>query len=116
ADRGGGIAVYDLKGRQLQFRNDGKLNNVDLRAGMPLGGQPAVVVVASNRTDNSLAFYRLDPASRQLTPAGARTVPTGFEPYGICMYRSKASGKFYVFVTRNGSASPGTVDQYELLD
>ena len=113
SDRGGGIAVYDLSGRELQFRADGKLNNVDLRNGVLLDGEPTVVVSASNRTDNTLRFYRLDTTVRRLEPITSATVTTGFEPYGLCMYQSRKTGKVYAFVTQNGG---GVLDQYELLD
>jgi 3-phytase len=113
AGSGGGIAVYDLSGQLLQFRQDGKFNNVDLRAGMTLAGRPTVVVVASNRTTNTLAFYRLNTATRQLEPIGARAVSTGFEPYGLCMYKSARTGGLFAFVTQNNG---GTTDQYELFD
>jgi myo-inositol-hexaphosphate 3-phosphohydrolase len=115
ANSGGGIAVYDLSGKLLQFRADGKFNNVDLRTGMSLGGRPTVVVTASNRTTNTLAFYRLNTNTRQLEPIGARSISTGFEPYGLCMYKSR-TGAFYAFVTRNGTSGGGTTDQYELFD
>jgi 3-phytase len=109
---GGGIAVYDLAGKLLQFRKDGALNNADIRT-MTLGGKSKVVVSASNRTTDSLSFYTLDPATRTLTPVNARTVSTGWEPYGLCMYTSPTSGKRYVFVTQD---NVGKVDQYELVD
>jgi 3-phytase len=113
AKSGGGIAVYDVNGKLLQFRKDGALNNVDVRAGMSLGGKSTVVVTASNRTTNSLAFYRLDTATRQLSPINADTVSTGFAPYGACMYTSAKSGDLYAFVS---SDTTGVVDQYQLLD
>jgi 3-phytase len=113
AGSGGGIGVYDLSGKLLQFRADGKFNNVDIRSGMSLNGQSTVVVTASNRTTKSLAFYRLNTSTRQLEPVAARTVLTGFEPYGLCMYKSARTGTLYAFVTQEAG---GTTDQYELFD
>src|SRR5688572_8036760 len=40
----GGIAVYGLDGRQIQYRNDGDINNVDLRYNFMLSGTPTTVV------------------------------------------------------------------------
>ena len=40
------------------------------------------------------------------------TLAPGFGPYGLAMYRSKATGKYYVFVTDNS----GTLQQWELYD
>src|SRR5215204_4006838 len=38
-DKQGGLVVYDLAGKQLQYLSDGKMDNVDLRPGFPLGGE-----------------------------------------------------------------------------
>lgn len=48
-DKQGGIAVYDLDGRQLQYVTLGDINNVDLRYNVPLGGRRVALVAATNR-------------------------------------------------------------------
>jgi 3-phytase len=107
----GGIAVYDLDGKQLQYLSDGLLNNVDLRAGFSLGGQEAVLVAANNRKDNSIALYRLNTSTRMLENVAARKIVT-IANYGCCLYRSQKSGKVYFFVT----SKTGDVEQWELFD
>ncbi len=97
-DKQGGLAVYDLAGRQLQYLPDGNLNNVDLRQGFPLGGQAVALVTATNRTNNSLAIYRVNPGTRLLENVAARTITLGITGYGLCMYRSASTGKYYVYV------------------
>jgi 3-phytase len=87
------------------------MNNVDLRAGFPLGGQKVTLVTAGNRTDNSLAIYRVDQTTRLLENVAARKITT-LEVYGSCMYRSRATGKFYYFV----NSKTGAVEQWELFD
>jgi 3-phytase len=108
---GGGLGVYDLAGHQLQFVTAGELNNVDLRTGFPLGGQSVALVTAGNRTDNSIAIYKVDPATRQLVDVKARTITT-LTTYGSCMYHSAATGKFYYFV----DSKAGDIEQWELFD
>jgi myo-inositol-hexaphosphate 3-phosphohydrolase len=103
----GGLAVYDLAGRQLQFLEAGEMNNTDLRSGV-LGGR--TLVVASDRTDSALAYFFLDPRTRTLSPAG--TTPLGFEPYGTCLYASP-DGVLYAFATE-ATDSSGQFDQYRL--
>jgi 3-phytase len=71
-DKKGGLTVYDLAGNQLQYLPDGYVNNVDLRPNLPLNGQSVAVVVASNRSTNSLAIYKVDPATRRLELVAAR--------------------------------------------
>jgi myo-inositol-hexaphosphate 3-phosphohydrolase len=107
-DKQGGIAVYTLGGRQIQYRRDGRLNNVDLRRGFPLGGGRVTLVTATNRSNNTIAVYRVDPGTRRLVrvPGSFRA---GIGVYGLCMYRSPG-GRYYVFIT---SAS-GRVEQWQL--
>jgi 3-phytase len=109
----GGIAVFDLAGKLLQFRQDGQIGNVDLRQGVALGGRGVVLVGANNRTTNTIGFWALDPATRQLTPVTARAISTLAPNYGFCMYKSPHSDKVYAFVTQ---ADGGHLEQYELFD
>lgn len=109
-DKQGGIAVYNLAGQQLQYLADGQMNNVDLRYNVPVGGQNITLVVATNRTDNSLALYQVNPATRLLENIAARTIKPGIAAYGACMYYSSASRKYYLFVT----SSSGQIEQWEL--
>jgi 3-phytase len=110
-DKLGGLAVYDLAGVQIQYRPDGNMNNVDLRAGFALGGQRVAIVTAGNRSGNRIAIYRIDPATRQLEDVAARAITT-LEVYGSCMYHSAKTGKLYYFV----NSKAGAVEQWELFD
>jgi len=104
-DKDKGLNVYDLEGRLLQSLPDGRLNNVDLRDGFMLGGSAVTVVAASNRSNQRIAFYLLNPATRQLTSAGP-SVPTGLgDPDGLCMYKSAVTGAYFVFVDDSGASA-----------
>jgi 3-phytase len=109
----GGIAVFDMAGKLLQFRQDGQIGNVDLRQGVSLGGRWVVLVGANNRSNNTIGFWTLDPANRQLTAVAARDISTLSPNYGFCMYQSPHSGKLYAFVSQ---ADGGQLEQYELFD
>jgi 3-phytase len=111
-DLTGGIAVYDMSGKMLQFRPDGQIGNVDLREGFPLAGAAAVLVGANNRTDDTLSFWRLDTATRQLTPVQRPGIQTTDSNYGFCMYRSSLTGRYYAFVV----SEFGIAQQFELTD
>jgi 3-phytase len=106
-----GLVVYDLSGKELQFLADGRLNNVDHRDDFPLGDKKISLVTASNRTNNSIAIYRVDAETRKLANVAARLIPT-IEAYGSCMYHSRSTGKFYYIVTNKR----GEVEQWELFD
>jgi 3-phytase len=110
---GGGIGVFGMDGKLIHFRSDGMIGNVDLRTGFSLGGNSVVLVGANNRTNNTLAIYTLNTATRTLTPVAARSIATFSPNYGFCLYRSSVSGKFYAFVTPYVS---GTIQQFELFD
>ncbi len=111
-DKTGGLAVYDLSGKQLQYLADGEMDNVDLRGGFKLGGQEVTLVTASNRRNNSIAIYKVDAATRKLENVAARVITHGMAVYGMCMYRSAKTGKVYYF----GNSKTGLVEQYELFE
>jgi len=110
-DKQGGLAVYDLSGKQIQYLRDGNMDNVDLRDGFKLGGQTVALVTASNRKDNSIAIYKINPQTRMLENAEARKVKHGLNVYGMCMYRSKTGKIYYI-----GTSKSGDVEQWELFD
>jgi 3-phytase len=88
-DKKAGLYVYDLMGKQLSFIDAGRVNNVDLRD----MGAAGIIVAASDRNDPlnaKLALFRLDPATRTLTPLGKIAAGAG-EAYGVCLYRNGAS-------------------------
>mgnify|MGYP000299497654 CR=1 FL=1 len=110
-DKQGGIAVYDLNGKQIQYLADGLPDNVDLRDGFMLGGQKVTLVAAGSRKDNSIQVFKVNPQTRQLENVAARVIKHGIAIYGMCMYRSK-TGKTYYF----GTSKSGDVEQLELFD
>jgi 3-phytase len=109
-DKEGGIAVYDLDGRELQYLPDGLPNNVDLRDGFRLGDDEVTLVTAGDRSDDSIAIYRVDPRNGRLVDVAAEGLQVGIPTYGSCMYRSAATDRFYYFV----NSEQGHVEQWEL--
>ena len=82
-DKRGGLAVYELNGKQIQYLPDGQMDNVDLRDGFKLDGQTVAIVTASNRKDNSIAIYKINPQSRTLENVAARKIKHGLTVYGM---------------------------------
>lgn len=109
-DKKGGLAVYDLQGRELQYLPHGRLNNVDVRYNFPLDGDLVALAVASDREDR-IAIYRVNPSTRLLEDVSARQIDTGISAYGICLYHSAVDGRFYAFV----NSEQGEVEQWELF-
>lgn len=85
-DKKGGLAVYDLSGKQLQYLPVGRLNNVDVRTGFALGGKRVDLAVASNRDHNSLHLFAIEPRSGQVSGIGEIDMPFR-EIYGLCLFK-----------------------------
>jgi 3-phytase len=104
-DKQAGLYVYDLKGQVRDFRDAGRVNNVDL-VETPAG----VIVAASDRSDEAnahIALFRLDTATARLVPLGR--VPAGSgEAYGMCLWATPGALTAFIVI------KDGTIRQIEL--
>jgi 3-phytase len=106
-----GLIVYNLDGEELYPYKLGKMNNVDIRNGFILNGQKVSVVTATNRTLNTIAILIVKPTG-ELEEIAARPILSNLkEIYGLAMYKSPKSNKFYVFVV----GKSGGVEQWVLF-
>lgn len=96
--KGGGLEVYTLDGSRIQSLKDGDFNNVDLRYGFDYNGTKMDIVVASNRTDDTLAIYGINAKNHKLFAISLNALHTLDKSYGQCMY--KDGENFYV-ITNN---------------
>ena len=107
-----GLAVYNLDGVMVQFINDGKFNNVDIRYNFNLNNQFIDILAASNRSNNSIALYGIDKEKGKLFPITKRTIFSKLEMvYGICMYHNEIDNNYYVFATSKN----GLIEQWRLI-
>jgi 3-phytase len=108
----GGVVVFDLQGRELAFYPTGRINNIDVLYGFPLGKTKIDLVGCTNRSEQSINLFRIHPQDGSLTEISLRSlkVDTNLvkDVYGFCFYFSK---KPYLFV--NGKN--GAVQQFEIL-
>ncbi len=111
-DKKGGLATYDLNGKQLYYYADGKMNNCDLRYGFQLGDKKVDVLASSNRSTHSISLYFVKKGG-VLDVANARVITSEMqdEVYGLGMYRSSKTGKYFVFL----NSKAGEVEQWELF-
>jgi len=104
-DKQAGLYVYDLKGQVRDFRDAGRVNNVDL-VETPAG----IIVAASDRSDEAnahIALFRLDTATARLVPLGR--VPAGAgEAYGMCLWATPGALTAFIVI------KDGTIRQIEL--
>ena len=108
----GGLGVYDMSGRQLQYiRNGGDHNNVDVRYNFRLSGRTVSLVAASRPGQNDIAIYAVNESTRRLEEVGSFKAGVR-RAYGLAMYQSAETGKHYVFV----NDPEGHVEQWELRD
>ena len=107
-----GLIVYGLDGSVVSTNDVGRVNNVDLRDGVDVGGEEKIAVAATNRTTATIDVLELDPESGHLTPLLDDPISPDFdeEPYGLCLYRSAVSGDLYVFANDQS----GAVEQWRL--
>jgi 3-phytase len=102
-----GLLVYDLQGKQTQLLEVGRLNNVDVRQNIQLGGSKVDLAVATQRDDNSMMLFSIN-ASGEVAEAGR--FPTGLKSiYGMCLYQP-ASGGVEAFI----NDKDGTFQQYSI--
>lgn len=106
-DKRNGLEVYDVQGKLLQQLKVGRLNNVDVRYGLPFAGQPHDVAVASLRNNNSLQLFAIN-AEGEVQQAG-QIATSMQEIYGLCLFQPDA-GQVEVFVNDKS----GLIEQYRL--
>lgn len=83
-DKQSGLAVYNLRGEQVQFLPQGRLNNVDIRQGVPVGDMTLDIAVATNRTTTALDIFTIDS---QGTVSFDTSQPLQLNaPYGVCLH------------------------------
>lgn len=93
-DKRMGLMVYSLNGDLLQSLDLGRVNNVDVRQDPSINNPSNTIIAASNRSDNSISLFDLDP-QQQVRHLG--NIPTDLsEVYGLCMYQSGTGS--YVFI------------------
>lgn len=118
-----GLGVYDLEGKELQKISPDKIryNNTDLVYGFPLGEEKVDLAIASDRENDTLVIFQIDPTTRKLTDITAPTIlesifgvdDGSLTAYGLASYTSPTSGKSYVFVSQRNN---NKIAQLELKD
>lgn len=120
----GGLLAYDLQGKEVQYINGSKVNNVDIRQNIKGDdGNLYDIVAASNRKFNTIALYTIannsldgEPISvlevvgknrHDKVPEMASTVD---KIYGLCMGES-SEGVPYVFI----NSKKGEIEQWRIM-
>lgn len=111
-DKKGGLASYDLNGKELHYFPVGKMNNCDLRYNFPLGKDTIDILAATNRSTHSISIYKISEGG-VLDSIHSRTIVSEMQDdvYGMCMYLSAVDSSYYVFI----NSKAGEVEQWKLL-
>lgn len=113
-DKDVGLVVFDLDGKIVQRLPDGRLNNVDIRQDVMLGGESLTLVTASRRNDDTIVFYTVDATGTltQASPFSFPGAPRKIEDdiYGIGLYHDGAAARLFVIA----SYKTGEIMQWEV--
>jgi 3-phytase len=131
-----GLAVYNLKGVQLQSitpppaptPNDrpGRFNNVDLVYSFVLNGKKVDLAVVSDRGSDKLRIYSINPQAgssdqlplTDLTDANAPLIFSRSQTqvneqataYGLALYKDRYSGRSFAFVSQQNRTAIAVVE------
>jgi 3-phytase len=111
ADKKGNLAVYDLSGHEMFYYKTGYVNSTDLRYGFVFHSDTIDILAVSNRNDQTVDIIKINKNGLLDIENKTKLQSRLNEIYGLCMYKSKISGKFYVFV--NGFDA--NTEQWELF-
>jgi len=101
-----GLLSFSMQGEQVQALPSGRINNVDIRQQVLLGGIKRDIAVATLRDNDSLAFYDIDSTGKiHEYPNQATDLQ---DIYGMCLYQDGA--KLYVFANEKS----GRIAQYRV--
>lgn len=106
----GGIHVYNMDGKELQDLKSGCINNIDLRDNFQYNGKGVVLVAGSNCTKNTITLFYINKIDLTLSDTILNIKSSVDFVYGLCMYKSALTGKYYVFVNGEGA----DVEQWEI--
>ena len=122
----GGLVVFDLHGNIVQTIlpapfGDIRYNNVDLTYNFLLDGRRVDLAVVSDRANDTLAIFAIDPVSGLLSDVTSPSIlDTIFgvddgeaTAYGLATFTSPVDGKDYAFVTQ---ADGSRIAQLELVE
>lgn len=101
-----GLLSFNMRGEQVQALPSGRINNVDLRQQVMLGGKKRDIAVATLRDNDSLAFYEIDAQGKLSEYPNQAT--NMVDIYGMCLYQD--ANTLYVFANEKS----GRIAQYRV--
>ncbi len=113
SNKTGGIAAYDLSGKEMAYAEVGRINNIDVAYNLQLADSTIDICGGTNRTTNAIDLFRIDPASGELTYIlDTLLISEVDEVYGFCFYHSPKTGTNYAILC----GKDGVVEQYAIRE
>jgi len=125
----GGLYVWNLNGKQIQYVQLSRPNNVDVRYGMKLNHRTIDIAVTNFRNtqmvgdsilvSKEIKVFEINPADGTLTDVTTEsgiTTPEIEEDNGLCLYRRPSDGAIFVIESSKETESANGLHQYKLLD
>ncbi len=113
----GGLYAWNLDGSLQQRLVLPRPNNVDVRRGVPLGGQLVDLAVVTMRADHELRVFAISPETRTLTEI---TTAGGIEvfksPYGLTLYQRWQDRALFAIVSSKHDSTRSQLWQLRLHD
>lgn len=109
-DTDGGLHVWEMDGTtELDFLAVGAVNSIDIRYDFPYDGGQIDLIGLTNRSDQEVQFFTVDPDSREITQIGAHAIDSP-DIYGLTLAHDQNSGTFYSIP----NTEDGIVEQWEI--
>ena len=114
ASPGKGLGTFNLDGSLREVVNFGKggAGEVDVRYNFPLGDEKISIIVSANNKRNTIRIFTVNSDTRLLEEITGNEATLKIRAYGSCLYHSRKTGKYYLFVT----SREGFIEQWELFD
>jgi 3-phytase len=120
-DKGGSIFVFDLDGKIIPEKTVtgmGRMNNIDVAYGFPLGGETIDIALATDRNEELIRIFRL-PDMTAIDNGGIKTFVGETDDrraMGLAVYTRPSDGAFFAIVSRKFGVSGAYLWQYLLED
>lgn len=120
-DKGGSVFVFDLDGKIIPEKTVGgmgRMNNIDVAYGFPLGGETIDIALATDRNSETIRIFRVP----EMTPIDNGGIPTFVgetddrRAMGLAVYTRPSDGAFFAIVSRKFGVSGAYLWQYLLED
>ncbi len=106
----GGLHVWEMDGTtELDFLPIGAINSIDIRYDFPYDGGTIDLIGLTNRSDQEVQFFAIDPETREVSPIGSHAIDAP-DIYGFALAHDQETDRFYSIP----NTEDGVVEQWEI--